>query len=631
MGADPFDSPPAPLVKRVARVGLDGINTLRYPGDIERKNPAPWFASNTPHLPTDGNDVRLLVEGENAIREMGKAIAATGNAPNDYIFMLNWFADPYLVIPGRGLFGELLAEKLQANVQIRGMFWEMPIGDQNKRMVEFLNIGVAEAAEGETPPFIRYIDKQKPNTPRAGAAIWDDRLNRFRQHLLINPFTGEGFIVRTFLPKGTHHQKVLCVKAGDSLVTFTGGVDFNFDRLSMIKETFHGAPLHDVHLRIVGPASAFLVKTFVERWTDHPESERRDTEAGEPLRIHLPANARDLDPAAQPLAGRIMVQGGRTFGAGPLMPPIGVDVGPFDASGRNHYRFAPTGERSIAAMLTNAILHAKQYVYIEDQYLVHVGAAEILAKALKNGVKHVIIVVPHHAIGDLPMMVRHRRKFIQTLRDVDPERVHVFYRAGLRERPPAGQPDPNPGVIRPEERPGGHHTYVHSKVTIIDDEFAVVGTANYNRRGWEHDSEISLGLYDPGSDRVLTNRLARWLRMRLWAEHLFGTIHAPSPPGGPVEIWDKEYAEVFDPNAAAAHWVELQELEAKHEQATPAGRKSRPYNQSQFSTAQVRPYDTHFEDEPDEIFPLPTLPLFRNMTLDIADEQLWDSLLDPGV
>lgn len=46
----------------------------------------------------------------------------------------------------------------------------------------------------------------------------------------------------------------------------------------------------------------------------------------------------------------------------------------------------------------------------------------------------------------------------------------------------------------------GRHTYVHPKCWVFDDELAVIGSANCNRRRWEHDSEIGAFVFD---DRVL--------------------------------------------------------------------------------------------------------------------------------
>jgi len=56
--------------------------------------------------------------------------------------------------------------------------------------------------------------------------------------------------------------------------------------------------------------------------------------------------------------------------------------------------------------------------------------------------------------------------------------------------------------------------YVHSKVCIIDDTWACIGSANFNRRSWTHDSELAGAVLD--SDDVF----ARDLRLRLLREHL---------------------------------------------------------------------------------------------------------------
>ena len=83
-----------------------------------------------------------------------------------------------------------------------------------------------------------------------------------------------------------------------------------------------------------------------------------------------------------------------------------------------------------------------------------------------------------------------RERAIATLRNAAPGRV-AFY--GL-------------------ESPEGVPVYVHAKVCIIDDQWASVGSDNFNRRSWTHDSELSCV--------VLDEDYARSLRLRLAAEHL---------------------------------------------------------------------------------------------------------------
>jgi phosphatidylserine/phosphatidylglycerophosphate/cardiolipin synthase-like enzyme len=617
----PFERPPAPLVHRKAKIQLGMTNTLRFPGDLEHPDPGPWFVGGSPNPARKGNDVRFFVEGSVAIPEMCRAIDATGSRNTDYVLMINWFADPFLSVDGWGTLGDLLSKKLQANVQVRAMFWrnyanylDWPLHSaQNEDMFNFLNRGWVER-DGQ---LINYLPVQKtfpgswktmPHLGRGGAAILDSRLNR----LSVNPFDPPAHPIsppqpaQYYVSVGSHHQKILCVKAGDSLVTFCGGIDFNPDRLRAVEET-KGSPLHDVHCRIVGPASADLVKNFLQRWSDHPESKQLDLDAREGLRLLDPRNSVDLDPTAQPPAGRVSVQVGRTFGKGPLL------VGLYGQSGaESHYSFAPQGEETARALISNAIANAKKFIYLEDQYFVSEEAARLLAQALSNGVAHVTIVLPHHKIGDLPGMMKYRRNAIKILRDADPshERVRVFYKCG------------------PGEKPGDWETYVHSKMTIIDDEFAVVGTVNYNRRSWHYDTEINIGVYDPSTDRILTNRFARWLRMRMWAEHLFGTVHPPSPPDGSIETWDAHYAEVFDGVAAGVHWLELIKLKkqwlAKNPTVAPED-----YDQPDNSVATVRPYSVN--DPPSEI-PVPggQIPIVGILPSLIIDSQYaWDHFFDP--
>ena len=42
--------------------------------------------------------------------------------------------------------------------------------------------------------------------------------------------------------------------------------------------------------------------------------------------------------------------------------------------------------------------------------------------------------------------------------------------------------------------------YVHSKVCVVDDLWAAIGSDNLNRRSWTHDSEISCAVIDSTRD-----------------------------------------------------------------------------------------------------------------------------------
>jgi phosphatidylserine/phosphatidylglycerophosphate/cardiolipin synthase-like enzyme len=78
---------------------------------------------------------------------------------------------------------------------------------------------------------------------------------------------------------------------------------------------------------------------------------------------------------------------------------------------------------------------------------------------------------------------------------------------------------------------------------VIDDVWAMVGSANLNRRSWTHDSEVACAVFDqerdsrhpvdPGSLGDGARVFARELRLRLWREHL-GLV----PDGSDAQLVD---------------------------------------------------------------------------------------------
>ncbi len=80
------------------------------------------------------------------------------------------------------------------------------------------------------------------------------------------------------------------------------------------------------------------------------------------------------------------------------------------------------------------------------------------------------------------------------------------------------------------ENSAGTPIYVHAKVCVVDDLWVSVGSDNFNRRSWTHDSELSSAVLDttlddreprdPGGHGDGARVLARDLRLRLAREHL---------------------------------------------------------------------------------------------------------------
>ena len=80
------------------------------------------------------------------------------------------------------------------------------------------------------------------------------------------------------------------------------------------------------------------------------------------------------------------------------------------------------------------------------------------------------------------------------------------------------------------ENHAGTPVYVHAKVCVADDIWVSVGSDNFNRRSWTHDSELSSAVLDttrdereprdPAGTGEGARTLARDLRLTLGREHL---------------------------------------------------------------------------------------------------------------
>jgi phosphatidylserine/phosphatidylglycerophosphate/cardiolipin synthase-like enzyme len=180
---------------------------------------------------------------------------------------------------------------------------------------------------------------------------------------------------------------------------------------------------------------------------------------------------------------------------------------------RPPYAFAPDGERSVARGYTKAIRRAHRLIYLEDQYMWSADVARLFAKALTDHPElHLVVVVPRFpdqegAIAERPEMVG-RWQAIEMCKQAGKDRVHVF------------------DVENHDSKP----VYVHAKVCVVDDIWASVGSDNFNRRSWTHDSELSCAVLDDTRDDRPpidpaglgdgARLFARDLRLRLMREHL---------------------------------------------------------------------------------------------------------------
>jgi phosphatidylserine/phosphatidylglycerophosphate/cardiolipin synthase-like enzyme len=520
---DPLETePPRGFVDRKIVVRPGEVTTFRLMHDPKDTDQARWFAAGERNEQR-GNEVTYLVRGEETYAAMAEAIKLTfaGDATQPrIIYLLGWSCDldiPLVSGDSSSSLRQLLKQASSLGVEIRCMLWA------NLK-------GPGSVTDALTAPQVKFINKLP-----TGRAILDSKTA-----LLTIP-SRSPIPLQLPIHTGSHHQKVLVTNGKLGLIAFCGGIDFSPDRLG-------AGGFQDVHCKVRGPAANDLLQLFVDRWSDYlntfaaappsplehdrltPEKEVPVPGSNLPLLLPLPIpktivvpdHSRDFLSAGRiPAPGTIgdqVVQTGRTT-------PKGI-----------HLRFRPQGEQSVRSMILKGIESAQSFIYMEDQYVLNPECADALSRAAaKSSVKHITILLPDDGIDGEFFGVAsfHRADFVKRLRaSAGANKIQIF----CSDR------------------------YVHSKIYIFDDKYAIIGSANCNRRGWEHDSEVVVGIFDESKDDAPALHFAKRLRMKLWADHF--NLHAPAlkpkekpsvAPLRPSNTQD-EYAELADGVGSAVHW-----------------------------------------------------------------------------
>ncbi len=420
-----------------------------------------------PH--TTGNLVQPLIHGTSYFRCLYDHLRGLGTGDEVYLASFRTDADELLDGPGTSV-GEVLVAALGRGVTLSGLVWR----SQPEALEQ------SEEANSDLVKLLRDA---------GGEVALDARTRR----------------------GGSHHQKLVVCRSARGDIAFLGGIDLALSRADdsrhegdpqvMPFTPTYGEqpPWHDVQVAVTGPAVTDVELTFRERWEgstalDFPSPFRM---AFDRVRHAGVLTAPDLpEPRPDPAeAGPHAVQVLRTYPAR-----------------WRRYPFAPLGERSIAHAYRKSLSRARSLLYVEDQYLWAPIVARLLVKALRSHSElRMIVVVPRYPDKDgrsrLPSLVG-RERAIEVCRAAGSDRFAIY----------------------DVESPTGAPVYVHSKVVVVDDVWAMVGSDNMNRRSWTHDSELSCAVLDSTRDpRTPTDpaglgdgarTFARDLRLELWREHL---------------------------------------------------------------------------------------------------------------
>jgi phosphatidylserine/phosphatidylglycerophosphate/cardiolipin synthase-like enzyme len=293
-----------------------------------------------------------------------------------------------------------------------------------------------------------------------------------------------------------------------------------------------GYPVHDVSMAVRGPAVADLHEAFRLHWNT------ADPDAPPVAAIDRPA----------PGAGGVALQVVRTLPAGRFTAPA-------------------EGETGVLEAYLRAIAAAGEFIYLENQYFTNSTVGAALVAALKDPARPDLQVIMLVNIDpDVPRYPGYQNALITRIRAAlsvpELQRFGVFTRWTHET-----------GGARPRIVPN----YVHSKLGVVDDRWATVGSANLDGSSLDYtqmfhglfgdvrNSEVNLVvLPEPAAPAT---PVVQALRRRLWAEHLgFATaqgepdpddaaLAAPPADGGWLALWNQraqQKAGLLRTNPAAA-------------------------------------------------------------------------------
>ncbi|GAA0588682.1 phospholipase D family protein [Actinomadura livida] len=303
-------------------------------------------------------------------------------------------------------------------------------------------------------------------------------------------------------PMGATHCKLVVAGDHKSTRAFTGGIDPVINRMDL--------SWHDLAVRVTGPSAAAIHRFFQQLWE---ENLKRPAESfvidGLAIESRLKTAVEIPDPPEPP----------RGDGHGSYVQVLRtVPQMRFSASGpewlyeknsairalitagagfkKAPISFAPEGIFEFKVALEKAISRAEKYIFIADQAF---SSQEIM-----GWINARLLAKP-----DLKVILLHGGDPADPPSGDLAEAVNNYL---IPHVPPLllGSSSGLDGL----EFYGWTDTTVHCKVTIIDDVFCIVGSANAMRRSLYTDTELSVAILDATGTGVVRN-----LRRDLWAKY----------------------------------------------------------------------------------------------------------------
>jgi cardiolipin synthase len=283
-------------------------------------------------------------------------------------------------------------------------------------------------------------------------------------------------------PGYCQHQKTWLIDANLATAkSFVGGINLNPHSLVAPGHNGEGHN-HDVYVELAGPAVADVHHNFVQRWNEASERASVDGQwgSGSGEELAFP----DRMPSE---CGVAYVQIQRTTHPGRYSsnrPPPGGAA--FDVA---------SGEKTNLDQYCEAIRSARRTIYMENQYVEVPEIVAALNEALGRGVEVVLLLPAVPDISSPSKVTQERRGFLEL-------RAHLgsydtFSVCGIAGLGVDGR---------------RNSVYVHSKLMLVDDEWATIGSCNLHHHSLFGNGELNAAFQEPA--------IVRAMRVELFQEHV---------------------------------------------------------------------------------------------------------------
>ncbi len=430
------------------------------------------------------NTVELLINGPDYFDDFHARLNTLG--AHDFVYISGWWFAPDYTIGGES-FADKLKDLAGNGVDVRVMAWSSQFLMNNPKFLSLIEElqGLRDGILNNSADFIRDLRS-------------------------VDELEDKAILTTIAHPLGGHHAKFVVIGSnGIPDTAYIGGCDFTHGREISPQDTIHGfRGWHDATVKLEGTGTKAVFNIYARLWEEQRNRSIIDlTVDDHTMQSHtanMPAlNLIDLSasemrtfpnvhgsvsdaciqvlPTIPNMTAGLSMASFLTVFSKPFLEGIGV----FE---KKNISFAKQGLFNFKEAIQHAISAAEKYIFIMDQAFTSFDVMDWINLRLHQNPGLKVILINGADPAD----------------PASDNLNEAVYNHLLVDLPAHGASPCIRDNIVFCEWPG---VAVHGKVTIIDDKWCAIGSANSMRRSLYTDTELSIGIFDRTQVKAMRNKL----------------------------------------------------------------------------------------------------------------------------